>query len=72
MLEKKIAGETIEIKPANSVAAPVVSIMDALQKSLSAKKAQSHTVPAKAPNATTLTAVPDNPVKTNTRKRRTA
>ena len=69
MLEKKIAGETIEIKPADSVSAPVVSIMDALQKSLSAKKAQSHTTQA---NATTLTAVPDNPVKTSTRKRRTA
>lgn len=72
MLEKKIAGETIEIKPADSVSAPVVSIMDALQKSLSAKKAQSGTTQAKAPNPTTLTAVPDKPVKTNARKRRTA
>ena len=71
MLEKKIAGETIEIKPAESVSAPVVSIMDALQRSLSAKKAQSRTSRAQAPNATTLIAVPDAPVKA-TRKRRTA
>jgi DNA end-binding protein Ku len=72
MLEKKIAGETIEIKPVHSATAPVVSIMDALQKSLSAKKTQSQTSQAKASNATTLTAVSNTRVKASTRKRKTA
>src|SRR6185503_1000244 len=66
MLETKVAGGTIEIKPAASITRPVVSIMDALQASLKAKEAQSHTNQLQQPDAPTLALVPDTPVQART------